>query len=185
MRSKTSLVQTIGRAARNIDGRVLLYADHLTASLEYAIGETNRRRKRQQAYNEAHGITPESVKKQIGDILKSVYERDRLTVDASPAVEHLVGISLQHYIGELETQMRHAAADLEFETAAMLRDEISRLEAYDLEMPAASVPINAEIAANIKGIPAVLGPKAKNKYGAQRRGKKKGTGTRRGPGRMV
>ena len=185
LRSKTSLVQTIGRAARNIDGRVLLYADRITASLEYALSETERRRGRQEEYNRAHGITPESVKKQIGDIMESVYERDRMMVDVGPGAEHLVGMSLKHYIGELETQMRHAAADLEFETAAMLRDEISRLEAYDLDMPADSVPINSEIAATIKGMPGALAPKAKKTYGAQQRGKKKGKGGRRGPGRMA
>jgi len=180
LRSKTSLVQTIGRAARNIDGRVLLYADRITVSLEYALSETERRRGRQEEYNRAHGITPESVKKQIGDIMESVYERDRMMVDVGPGAEHLVGMSLKHYIGELETQMRHAAADLEFETAAMLRDEISRLEAYDLEMPADSVPINSEIAATIKGMPGALAPKAKKTYGAQQRGKKKGKRGRRG-----
>ncbi|MBT5497627.1 MAG: excinuclease ABC subunit UvrB [Alphaproteobacteria bacterium] len=180
LRSKTSLVQTIGRAARNIDGRVLLYADRITVSLEYALSETERRRGRQEEYNRAHGITPESVKKQIGDIMESVYERDRMMVDVGPGAEHLVGMSLKHYIGELETQMRHAAADLEFETAAMLRDEISRLEAYDLDMPADSVPINSEIAATIKGMPGALAPKAKKTYGAQQRGKKKGKRGRRG-----
>lgn len=180
LRSKTSLVQTIGRAARNIDGRVLLYADRITVSLEYALSETERRRGRQEEYNRAHGITPESVKKQIGDIMESVYERDRMMVDVGPGAEHLVGMSLKHYIGELETQMRHAAADLEFETAAMLRDEISRLEAYDLDMPADSVPINSEIAATIKGMPGALTPKAKKTYGSQQRGKKKSTRGRRG-----
>jgi len=180
LRSKTSLVQTIGRAARNIDGRVLLYADRITVSLEYALSETERRRGRQEEYNRAHGITPESVKKQIGDIMESVYERDRMMVDVGPGAEHLVGMSLKHYIGELETQMRHAAADLEFETAAMLRDEISRLEAYDLDMPVDSVPINSEIAATIKGMPGALAPKAKKTYGAQQRGKKKGKRGRRG-----
>jgi len=179
LRSKTSLVQTIGRAARNIDGRVLLYADRITVSLEYALSETERRRGRQEEYNRAHGITPESVKKQIGDIMESVYERDRMMVDVGPGAEHLVGMSLKHYIGELETQMRHAAADLEFETAAMLRDEISRLEAYDLDMPADSVPINSEIAATIKGIPGALAPKAKKTYGPQQRVKKKGKRGRR------
>ena len=180
LRSKTSLVQTIGRAARNIDGRVLLYADRITASLEYALSETERRRGRQEEYNREHGITPESVKKQIGDIMESVYERDRMMVDVGPGAEHLVGMSLKHYIGELETQMRHAAADLEFETAAMLRDEISRLEAYDLDMPADAVPINSEIAATIKGMPGALAPKAKKTCGAQQRGKKKGKRGRRG-----
>jgi excinuclease ABC subunit B len=185
LRSKTSLVQTIGRAARNIDGRVLLYADRITVSLEYALSETERRRGRQEEYNREHGITPESVKKKIGDIMESVYERDRMMVDIGPGVEHLVGMSLKHYIGELETQMRHAAADLEFETAAMLRDEISRLEAYDLDMPADSVPINSEIAATIKGMPGAMAPKAKKTYGAQQHGKKKGNRSRRGPGRIA
>jgi excinuclease ABC subunit B len=185
LRSKTSLVQTIGRAARNIDGRVLLYADRITVSLEYALSETERRRGRQEEYNREHGITPESVKKKIGDIMESVYERDRMMVDIGPGAEHLVGMSLKHYIGELETQMRHAAADLEFETAAMLRDEISRLETYDLDMPADSVPINSEIAATIKGMPGALAPKAKKTYGSQQHGKKKGARSRRGPGRMA
>ncbi|WP_144185918.1 excinuclease ABC subunit UvrB [Elioraea rosea] len=142
LRSTTSLIQTIGRAARNVDGRVILYADTMTDSLKRALEETERRRNKQIAWNEAHGITPASVKKQIADIVSSVFEQDYVTVapveGGGPA--ELVGKDLRKTIATLEKEMREAAANLEFETAARLRDEIRRLEAKELGLDAPGMP---------------------------------------------
>ena len=136
LRSETSLIQTIGRAARNIDGRVILYADRITGSMERAIAETDRRREKQHAYNIEHGITPESIKRDIHNIVADTSNRDSVLVEIdAEGANNLVGHNLRAYIEELERKMRNAAADLEFEEAGRLRDEIRKLEADELGLP--------------------------------------------------
>ena len=131
LRSKTSLIQTIGRAARNVDSKVLMYADKETKSMLSAIEETSRRRKKQLQYNKQHNITPLSIKKNIDEIIKSTAEQDHVTVDIANT-KQLIGKDLDVHIKNLETQMNEFASKLEFEDAAQLRDEINRLKAKQM-----------------------------------------------------
>ena len=136
LRSETSLIQTIGRAARNVEGRVILYADRMTGSMERAIRETDRRREKQHAYNIEHGITPATIKRDIHDIVADTASRDSVLVEIdADGANNLVGHNLRAYIDDLEKKMRAAAADLEFEEAGRLRDEIRSLEASELGLP--------------------------------------------------
>ncbi|ETA49752.1 excinuclease ABC subunit UvrB [Ponticoccus alexandrii] len=133
LRSETSLIQTIGRAARNAEGRVIMYADRITGSMERALAETDRRRAKQIAYNEEHGITPETVKKNVDDILAGLYKGDTDQSRVTAKIDTgLAGGNLQAVLDGLRADMRKAAENLEFEEAARLRDEVKRLEAVDL-----------------------------------------------------
>ncbi len=124
----------MGRAARNVRGRAILYADAMTDSMRAAIGETERRRRVQEAYNTEHGITPASIVKNIEDVLSSVYERDYVTVPKALDERDTfkTQAELDAFIGRLEKEMREAAANLEFERAASLRDRLKRLRNPDL-----------------------------------------------------
>ena len=134
LRSETSLIQTIGRAARNADGRVIMYADRITGSMERALNETERRRAKQIAYNQEHGITPETVRKNVDDILAGFYQGDTDQSRVTAKIDDKLagGSNLQAVLEGLRNDMRKAAENLEFEEAARLRDEVKRLEAVDL-----------------------------------------------------
>ncbi|TGV28361.1 excinuclease ABC subunit UvrB [Mesorhizobium sp. M4B.F.Ca.ET.143.01.1.1] len=146
LRSETSLIQTIGRAARNVDGKVILYADQITGSMERAMAETNRRREKQMEWNAANGITPESVKSRIADILDSVYEKDHVRADISQFTDDagaMMGNNLKTHLEALDKQMRDAAANLDFEKAARVRDEIKRLR--EMELAISDDPLAREV----------------------------------------
>jgi excinuclease ABC subunit B len=133
LRSETSLIQTIGRAARNAEGRVIMYADRITGSMERALRETDRRRAKQIAHNEEHGITPATVKKNVEDVLAGLYKGDTDMARVTAKIDKpMVGANLAAHLDGLRAKMRKAAENLEFEEAARLRDEVKRLEAVEL-----------------------------------------------------
>ncbi|MEC9434075.1 MAG: excinuclease ABC subunit UvrB [Pseudomonadota bacterium] len=147
LRSETSLIQTIGRAARNADGRVIMYADRITGSMERAMRETDRRREKQKAYNEAHGITPQTIRKNIEDVLEGVWKGDTDAARITAQVEKgpKAGANLQAHLEALRKDMMKAAENLEFEEAARLRDEVKRLEAVELAVADDPLARQAEI----------------------------------------
>ena len=134
LRSETSLIQTIGRAARNAEGHVLMYADHMTDSMRVAIEETNRRRAIQQAYNEAHGITPQTIQKAVQDLISisKVIAKEEMKFEKDP--ESMSREELEKLVAKVEKQMRKAAADLNFEAAAELRDQMVDLKKKLLDL---------------------------------------------------
>jgi excinuclease ABC subunit B len=178
LRSETSLIQTIGRAARNVDGRVIMYADRVTGSMERAMRETDRRREKQVAYNLEHGITPATVQKNVDDILSGLYKGDVDMNRVTAKVEKpLIGANLAAHLDAMRTAMRKAAENLEFEEAARLRDEVKRLEAVELAIAddplARQSAVEAASEAAVKGAGRSTGGRGgmrggKSRYGGRR-----------------
>ena len=173
LRSETSLVQTIGRAARNVEGRVIMYADRVTGSMDRAIGETNRRREKQMAYNVEHGITPATVKKNVEDILAGLYDGDVDMARVTAKVDKpLHGANLEAHLEGLREQMRKAAENLEFEEAARIRDEIKRLETVDLVVSDDPLARQSAVDAAVEGAAKASGRSTAGRPG-QRGGKRR------------
>jgi excinuclease ABC subunit B len=176
LRSETSLIQTIGRAARNSEGRVIMYADRITGSMERAIGETNRRREKQIAYNTLHGITPTTVKKNVEDILLGIYQGDTDQARVTAKVDKpMVGSNLAAHLDALRLAMRKAAENLEFEEAARLRDEVKRLEAVELAVAddplARQSAIDEAVETAVKSTGRSTAGRAGQRGGTKRRGR--------------
>jgi excinuclease ABC subunit B len=155
LRSETSLIQTIGRAARNADGRVIMYADRITGSMERALAETSRRRDKQIAYNTLHGITPETIRKNVADVLDGLFQGDTDQARVTARIDKpLIGANLAAHLDGLRKAMLKAAENLEFEEAARIRDEVKRLEAVELAVAddplARQSAIDAEVDAAVK-----------------------------------
>ncbi|WP_298560516.1 excinuclease ABC subunit UvrB [uncultured Aliiroseovarius sp.] len=175
LRSETSLIQTIGRAARNAEGRVIMYADRITGSMERALKETERRREKQHAYNVEHGITPETVKKNVDDVLAGLYDGDTDMSRVTATIDKpMVGDNLLAHLEGLKAQMRKAAENLEFEEAARLRDEVHRLEAVELAV--ADDPLARQSAIEAAGEAA---QKTKGRSTAGKPGQRAGRGKKR------
>jgi excinuclease ABC subunit B len=176
LRSETSLIQTIGRAARNVDGRVIMYADRITGSMERAMRETDRRREKQVAYNIEHNITPATIQKNVEDILSGLYKGDvdmnRVTAKVD---KPLIGANLAAHLDAMRTAMRKAAENLEFEEAARLRDEVRRLEAVELAIAddplARQSAVEAASEAAVKGAGRSTGGRGGMRGGKARRGR--------------
>ncbi len=175
LRSETSLIQTIGRAARNVDGRVIMYADRITGSMERALAETNRRREKQVAYNTAHGITPATIRKNVEDVLEGLFPADTDQARVTARIDKpLVGANLAAHLDHLRKEMLKAAENLEFEEAARLRDEVKRLEAVDLAL--ADDPLARQSAIEAE---AASAPKSRGRSTAGRPGQRGGNVKRR------
>ncbi len=167
LRSETSLIQTIGRAARNVEGRVIMYADRITGSMERALAETDRRREKQEAYNLEHGITPTTIKKNVDDVLSGLYKGDTDMNRVTATVDKpLIGANLLTHLDGLRTDMLKAAENLEFEEAARLRDEVKRLEAVELAV--ADDPMARQYAVEAASEKAVKGGRSKGGKAGQR-----------------
>ena len=176
LRSETSLIQTIGRAARNVEGRVIMYADRITGSMERAIAETTRRRERQVAYNEANGITPTTIKKNVDDVLHGLWQGDTDQARVTAKVDQpLIGPNLSAHLDALRLAMRKAAENLEFEEAARLRDEVKRLEAVELAVADDPLARQSEVEAAVE-----VAIKSKGRSTGGRPGERGGKRSRRG-----